>query len=84
MIFYSSQYWFRQRHSTEHAALELVDKITQQLDKNKTPINFYLDLSKAFDSLDHSILIHKLKFYGIKGTAIQSFQSYHSNRPHFV
>ena len=60
--------------------MELIDKITQHLDKNKTPINFYLDLSKAFDTLDHSILIHKLKFYGIKGTALQLFQSYLSNR----
>ena len=76
-IFYSSQYGFRQGHSTEYAALELVDKITQLLDKNKTPINFYLDLSKAFDTLDHSILIHKLKVYGIKGRAL-------SNRLQFV
>ena len=83
-IFYSSQYGFRQGHSTEYAALELVDKITQHLDKNKTPINFYLDLSKAFDTLDHPILIHKLKFYGIKGTALQLFQSYLSNRLQFV
>ena len=80
VIFYSSQYGFRQGHSSEYAALELIDKITQHLDRNKTPINFYLDLSKAFDTLDHSILIHKLKFYGIKGTALQLFQSYLSNR----
>ena len=83
-ILYSSQYGFRQGHSTEYAALELVHKITQHLDKNKTPINFNLDLSKAFDTLDHSILIHKLKFYGIKGTALQLFQSYLSNRLQFV
>ena len=67
MIFYSSQYGFRQGHSTEYAALEFIDKITQHLHKNKIPMIFYLDLSKAFDTLSHSILIHRLKFYGIKG-----------------
>ena len=83
-IFYSCQYGFRQGHPTEYAALELVYKITQHLDKNRTPINFYLDVSKAFDTLDHSILTHKLKFYGIEGAALNLFQSYLSNRLQFV
>ena len=56
--------------------LELVDRITQHLDKGTTPINVYLDLSKAFDTLDHNILLHKLKYYGIEGTALRLFESY--------
>ena len=54
------------------------------MDENKTPINIYLDLSKAFDTLNHSILIHKLKFYGINDTAIPLFKSYLSNRKQYV
>ena len=69
-ILYTSQYGFRKCHSTEYAALELADRIIQQMDENKTPMNIYLDLSKAFDTLNHSILIHKLKFYGINGLNI--------------
>ena len=75
---------FRKGHSTEYAALEIADRIIQQMDENKTPINIYLDLSKAFDTLNHSILIHKLKLYGINSTAIQLFKSYLSNRKQHV
>ena len=59
-LFNSSQYGFRVGHSTELAAIEIVDRVIQNLDNNETPINIYLDLSKAFDTLDHSILLHKL------------------------
>ena len=64
-IFCSNQYGFRAKHSTELAALHLVDNITNQMDKGTIPINIYLDLSKAFDTLDHTILLHKLHYYGI-------------------
>ena len=82
--FYSSQYGFRKCHSTEHAALELIDKIITDMDKGKIPINIYLDMSKAFDILDHRILIDKLKYYGITGTALDLFISYLSNRKQYV
>ena len=64
--------------------LELIDRITQHLDKGTTPINVYLDLSKAFDSLDHNILLHKLKYYGIEGTALRLFESYLNERQQYV
>ena len=47
-------------HSTEYAALELIDRIITQMDKDELPINIYLDLCTAFDTIDHTILINKL------------------------
>ena len=79
-----SQYDFRKEHSTELAVLELVDRITQHLDKGTTHINVYLDVSKAFDTLDHNILRHKLKYYGIEGTALRLFESYLNERQQYV
>ena len=83
-LLYSSQYGFKKKHSTELAVLELVDRITQELDKGHTPINIFLDLSKAFDTLDHDILLHKLSYYGIKNSALDLFKSYLSNRKQYV
>ena len=72
-LFYDSQYGFRTNHSTEHAALELADRILYSLDHNETPLSIFLDLSKAFDTLDHNILLNKLKHYGIRGEALNFF-----------
>ena len=83
-MFFSSQYGFKKKHSTELAVLELVDGITQEFDKGHIPINIYLDLSKAFDTLDHNILLHKLSHYGVKNTAFDLFKSYLSNRKQYV
>ena len=54
------------------------------MDKGNIPINIYLDMSKAFDILDHRILIAKLRYYGITGTALDLFISYLSNRKQYV
>ncbi len=59
ILFYHSQYGFRNEHSTEFAVMEIGDSIMTEMDKNETPINIYLDLSKAFDTLDHQILLNK-------------------------
>ena len=83
-FFYKSQYGYRKAHSTELAALELADRISQYLDKGEIPIAIFLDLSKAFDTLDHKILLSKLEYYGIKGTALKWFESYLSNRYQYV
>ena len=83
-LLYKSQYGFRQYHSTEYAALEITDKISTQLDQGKLPLAIYLDLSKAFDTIDHSILLNKLSYYGIKGHSLNWFQSYLSNRKQYV
>ena len=56
-----NQFGFRPCHSTELAGLKLMDHITKQMDNGKVPINIYIDLSKAFDTLNHTILLSKLK-----------------------
>ena len=65
-----NQYGFRKNHSTELAALHLVDDIYYKMDANELPLSVYIDLSKAFDSLDHKILLSKLQFYGITGSTL--------------
>ena len=83
-LLFHSQYGFRSNHSTEYAALELVDKIIAQMDNRKTPISIFLDLTKAFDTIDHNILLHKLEYYGIKGQALDLLKSYLTNRKQYV
>ena len=83
-LLYDSQYGFRKLHSTEYAALEFTDKIVTNLDQGKLPLAIFLDLSKAFDTIDHSILIHKLNYYGIQGTALNWFTSYLHDRKQYV
>ena len=83
-LLYISQYGFRSLHSTELASLEITDRITRDLDDGKIPISVFLDLSKAFDTLNHDILLEKLKYYGITGPALSWFSSYLANREQFV
>ena len=79
-LLYESQYGFRKLHSTELAALEFTDRISQEMDAKKIPFSIFLDLSKAFDTLDHNVLLSKLNYYGIKDTALDWFKSYLTNR----
>ena len=83
-LIFDNPYGFRPKHSTEYAALELVDRIITQMDKKETPINIFLDLSKAFDTIDHTILLAKLRYYGIHDTALLLLKSYLNNRKQYV
>ena len=84
-LFFTSQYGFRIDYSTELAAFEVADRIIcDMVDRGKIPFNIYLDLSKAFDTIDHKILFKKSDYYGIKGTSLNLIQSYLSNRKQFV
>ena len=83
-ILYSKQFGFREKHSTEHTRMQLVDQINCSFEKNLYTLGIFIDLSKAFDTVDHKILITKLGNYGIKGTNLQWFTSYLENRKLFV
>ena len=75
---------FRKNNYTDHAATELVDRISQALSENKFPFAIYLDLSKAFDTLDHEILLSKLKHLGIENNKLAWFRSYLTGRFQFI
>ena len=64
--------------------MQLVDKINNAVEKNETTIGVYLDLSKAFDTIDHDILLHKLDYYGFRGIVLDWFRDYLSNRTQYV
>ena len=83
-VFSPQQYGFRKNYSTSLTALELLDRLLGHLDKHKIPINFDIELSKAFDSLRHGILLDKLTHYGITSTAYKFMKSYLCNRKQFV
>ena len=85
-LLFSSQYGFRTKHSTEDAAIELVDGITEQLDRDPYDqvLGVFLDLSKAFDTIDHNILFKKLEHYGITGAPLQWLRSYITDRKQFI
>ena len=83
-LFCMEQFGFRPGHSTELAALRLVDHLTNEMDNFNVPINIYIDLTKAFDSLNHSILLNKLSHYGISGCSNDFLCSYLSDRSQFV
>ena len=71
-------------YSTELALNDLVDRIYSQLDEKKIPVAIFMDLSKAFDTIDHEILITNMEHYGIKNLDSQWFKSYLSDRKQYV
>jgi hypothetical protein len=78
------QFGFRSKHSTCHALISITKKIKKALDTGHYVGGVFIDLQKAFDTVDHTILISKLEHYGVRGVACHWFQSYLSNRKQFV
>ena len=79
-ILYINQYGFREKHSTILALINLTDKIKNAIDKGNYAVGIYIDLRKAFDTVDHYILLRKLEHYGIRGKANDLIQNYLSDR----
>ena len=83
-ILSNSQFGFRQKLSTSMALLELTDVISKCMDSNNFTVGVFLDLAKAFDTVDHGILFAKLNHYGVRGISNNWFRSYLATRRQYV
>ena len=80
-----NQFGFRAQHATSHAMIKLYDEALTGLDNESCKTgSVLLDISKAFDCVDHEILLHKLQHYGIRGNVCKWFESFLTNRTHYV
>ena len=83
-LFYDSQYGFRELHSTELVAMKLADKFLVDIDEKNISLTVFMDLSKAFDTMDYNIHLNKLQYYGVTGIALAWFTSCLKDRKQFV
>lgn len=83
-LLYKYQFGFRKGYGTELALVMMVDKISDALDKGKHVLGLFLDFTKAFDTVNHRILLDKLNHYGIRGVALDWFKSYLDERQQYV
>ena len=79
-ILFRSQYGFRDKYSTQHAILDIVNTVQSNMDKKLYTCGIFIDLKKAFDTVNHSVLLSKLHHYGIRGVVNDWFSSYLSGR----
>ena len=75
-ILNDKQFGFRAGHLTEHAILELIGQVSNAFDDNNFVLGVFIDLSKVLDTVDHNILLEKLRIYGVKGNNLKWFHSY--------
>ena len=83
-ILFPNQFGFRKNNSTTYALLQITEKIRETIDKKKHGCGIFIDLRKAFDTVNHEILLRKLEHYGIRGSALHWFNSYLTNRKQYV
>ena len=83
-VLYENQFGFRKNNSTIFALIQITEKIKESIDKGKFGCGIFIDLRKAFDTVNHEILLLKLEHYGIRGTMLNWFKSYLCNRKQYV
>ena len=83
-IIYNLQFGFRQQYSTSHALINITENIRKAFDDGNTGCGVFVDLQKAFHTVDQQILLAKLNHYGIRGVSNDWFKSYLSNRSQYV
>jgi len=83
-ILHENQFGFRKGLSTCTALLQLIDELASSVDKKRITVGVFIDLAKAFDTVDHRILLQKLEHYGIRGNVLAMFASYIGNRKQYV
>ena len=75
-ILFENQFGFRKQNSTVHALIQITEQITSLIENGKYGCGIFIDLRKAFDIVNHAILLRKMEHYGIRGMALQWFKSY--------
>ena len=83
-LIYPLQFGFKKKYSTVHALISLTENIRKNLDKGNIGCGIFVNLQKAFDTVEHDILLSKLEHYIIRGLANEWFKSYLSNRKQYV
>ena len=83
-IIYDYQFGFRQGHSTIHAVQTARSSVITSLNSSYHSMGIFIDFSKAFDTIQHSILLKKLDHYGIRGIALHLIKNYLTNRKQYI
>ena len=83
-LFCKSQSGFRRMHSTETAVTYFADEMVMNMDKGLVTGSVFIDLAKAFDTVDHDILLSKLEYYGVCNESLPWFKNYFTGRKQFV
>ena len=79
-ILHPLQFGFRSEHSTSHTLISMTETIRKTIDSGNYGCGIFIDLKKAFDTVNHGILLKKLEHYSVRGTPLLWFESYLSNR----